>query len=64
MFMSQKQIQNLIKNQKWSFFGKIVNDFEPLTVSPQNLIIDVWQVLNTPLCSFLNVWTLLNPIVF
>ena len=64
MFMSQKQIQNLIKNQKWSIFGKIVNDFEPLTVSPQNLIIDVWQVLNTPLCSFLNVWTLLNPIVF
>ena len=48
---SQRCIQNQAKNLRWSFFAKIVDGLQPLTISAQTLLrtqMFDWD-LNTPL---------------
>ena len=39
----QRRNQNLGQTSKISFFAKIVNDFQSLTIFIKNSILDVWQ---------------------
>ena len=39
--MFQRRIQNPVEHVRWSFFAKIVNSFQPLTIFVKSSILDV-----------------------
>ena len=40
--LKQRLIQNPVKHLNWSFFPKIVNGFQPLTIFAKNFFLVIW----------------------